>query len=317
MDKTITPQVKKSGTRWHWWRLLWVFSGILVTTLAVVGLIARFLTARFLPGVQVVPEVDIHLASDRLFQVSGFPITNTLLSCWLAMLFVAVFFLAARWKTRLVPRGLQNISEALLEALLDFVASVVGDRKARLLFPLAATLFLFIAANAFISLLPIFGPVVAILGGGSHVPLLRGAGTDINMSLALAVVAGVVVEGLGFLAWRFSYFRQFFPVHHLLRGQWLPGAMELMAGLIKGLTHLFRLFSFTFRLFGNLTAGEILLLTTSFLSPVILGIPFYGLELLIGMVQAGIFAGLTVVFAVMAVAPEPAGLAEERDASEL
>ena len=79
--------------------------------------------------------------------------------------------------------------------------------------------------------------------------------------------------------------------------------MDLFVGVLEGISHLVRVVSFTFRLFGNMTAGEILLLVSSFLVTFLFSVPFYGLELLVGLIQAVIFAGLTVIFASIAVAP--------------
>ena len=79
--------------------------------------------------------------------------------------------------------------------------------------------------------------------------------------------------------------------------------MDLFVGVLEGISHLVRVVSFTFRLFGNMTAGEILLLVSSFLVTFLFSVPFYGLELLVGLIQAVIFAGLTVIFAAIAVAP--------------
>lgn len=285
-------------------------SGVAVVALAVVGLVARLFASRVL-GVQVTPDIQVRLPADRLFTVAGVPVTNTMLSCWLASLLLVAFFLAARWRARRAPRGFQNVAEALLEALLDLVQGAAGAQRSRYLFPIAATFFLFIVANAWIALLPLYGPVVAVLKSGEHVPLLRGAGTDINMSVALAVVAGVVVEGAGMATLGVGYFSRFLRVRSLLRGRIFLGTVELFTGLLDGFTELFRLLSFSLRLFGNLTAAEILLLVVGFLSPLILSVPFYGLELLIGAVQALVFAGLTVALTVVATTPEEVAILEE------
>ncbi len=282
------------------WRWLWVAGGLAVTLLAIGGLVSRYVVARFLPGVTIVPELQIRLPSDRLFTLWELPVTNTLLASWLATLLLLGFFLAARARSRLVPEGLQNVSEALLEALAGLVAAFGGKQGASWLFSLAATIFLFIAANALVALLPVFGPVQAVRTDGSNVPLLRGAGTDINMSLALAVMVGVTVETSGVLALGVAYLGRFIRVGNLRRGHLMLGILDLFLGLMAAITQAFRLLSFTFRLFGNLTAGEIIALTGSVLFPLVLGVPFYGMEVLIGLVQAGIFAGLTVLFTTMA-----------------
>jgi hypothetical protein len=103
-----TPQARKGKASQKGWRVLWLLGGLLVTGLAIVGLLARLLAGQFFPDAEVAPEVDIHLASDHLFTVFDFPITNTLLSAWLATLLLVGFFMAARWRARLVPRGIQK-----------------------------------------------------------------------------------------------------------------------------------------------------------------------------------------------------------------
>lgn len=278
--------------------------------LAVAGLVARIFGMRIL-GVEVTPEVQVSLPADRLFTVLGVPVTNAMLSCWLASLVLVALFAAVRWRALRAPGGLRNAAEALLEAVYDFVDGAAGEQRTRWLFPITATFFLFIVANAWLALLPFYGPVQAVLNSGERVPLLRGAGTDINMSLALAIVAGFVVEGSGVVTMGVGYFSRFIRVRSLLRGRIVLGAVELVTGVMDGFMELFRLLSFSLRLFGNLTASEILLLVVGFLTPLVLSVPFYGLELLIGAVQAVVFAGLTVALTVVATTPEQGGLLED------
>jgi F-type H+-transporting ATPase subunit a len=137
---------------------------------------------------------------------------------------------------------------------------------------------------------------------GINATFVRPAGTDLNMPLALALIVFVFVEVLGIRAHGIGYFGEFFRFGNLFRGKILTGLIDVFVGLLEGISHLVRVVSFTFRLFGNMTAGEILLLVSSFLVSFVFSIPFYGLELLVGLIQAVIFAGLTVVFAAMAVA---------------
>ncbi|MSQ11242.1 MAG: F0F1 ATP synthase subunit A [Dehalococcoidia bacterium] len=140
-------------------------------------------------------------------------------------------------------------------------------------------------------------------GAGLSATLLRPAGTDINMPLALALVSFVMVEALGLWTFRLGYLAQFFPVKRIIRGD----VMALFLGFLEFAGHLVRLLSFTFRLFGNMMAGEILLLLSAFMVTFLFTIPFYGLELLVGFIQALIFAGLTVVFAASALTPHEGG----------
>jgi F-type H+-transporting ATPase subunit a len=137
---------------------------------------------------------------------------------------------------------------------------------------------------------------------GINATFVRPAGTDLNMPLALALIVFVFVEVLGIRAHGIGYFGEFFRFGNLFRGKILTGLIDVFVGLLEGISHLVRVVSFTFRLFGNMTAGEILLLVSSFLVSFVFSIPFYGLELVVGLIQAVIFAGLTVVFAAMAVA---------------
>jgi len=150
------------------------------------------------------------------------------------------------------------------------------------------------------------------------VHLLRGANTDINMPLALALISFVFVEFFGIRAHGgFRYLAKFINVGQFFRstGQlftgklraglsgMFTGVVDIFVGALEALSEFIRIVSFTFRLFGNMTAGEILLLIAMFLVPWVLALPFYGLELLVGFVQALIFGGLTLVFVTIAVTP--------------
>ena len=197
--------------------------------------------------------------------------------------------------------------EAIVEFLLNMTEGAIGKERARTIFPLVATIFLFVLFNAWLSLLPVFGPIgYKDEHGAIAIPLLRNASTDINLPLALALVVVVAVEYWGVRAvGALRYAGQFLNVRQLLRGRPM-GVIDLFVGGLEALSHLIRILSFTFRLFGNMTAGKILLLIAAFLVP-FLAVPFYGLELLLGVVQALIFAGLTMVFAAMAVLPHEEG----------
>ncbi|MDE2900387.1 MAG: F0F1 ATP synthase subunit A, partial [Chloroflexota bacterium] len=202
-----------------------------------------------------------------------------------------------------VPGRLQSLLESIVEALLGFVESVMGAGKGRGIFPLAATIFLFVAFNSWLALIPIYQSFGVIKDDKIYATFLRPAGTDLNMPLALALISFFVVEYLGFRAHGVGYLGEFIRFGQLLRGRILTGLIDLFVGVLEAVSHVVRVVSFTFRLFGNMTAGEILLLVTSFLVTFIFSVPFYGLELMVGLIQGVIFAALTVVFAAIAVAP--------------
>ena len=237
-----------------------------------------------------------------------FAITNTMLSAWLTTLvLIGIFVLGVR-KAKMVPGRLQNLVEIAVEGLLGFVDGVIGRELARKVFPLIATIFLFVAFNAWIALVPIY-PSLGFKDADGHIAihLFRSAGTDLNMPLALALISFVFVEYWGFRRLGFAYVGKFIPVGafvgNIRRGQVFQGFISLFVGFLEGISELVRIVSFTFRLFGNMTAGEVLVVMASFLVPFVATVFVYGLELLVGIVQALIFAGLTLVFVTVAITP--------------
>jgi len=308
--------------------------------LALVGLAAVALVViggLFFPVPQPGVELPANYGGEALpgeslepfFKLGPIYITNTFIAAWLSIIVLVVFFFFATRKMKLVPRGLQNLAEAVIETLMNFVEGVAGKENGRRFFPIVATIFLFVLMNAWLGLLPFFNVIGRAEYGTSqtlfwgqysgpmvYVPLFRGANTDINVPLMLALVSFTCVEywGVTSLGVRrylgnFLRFGQFFQgLGQLVRGKVKAalgsifyGAVDIFVGALETLSEFVRIISFTFRLFGNMTAGEILLLVIAFLVPWVLAVPFYGLETFLGFVQALIFAALTLVFATAAV----------------
>jgi len=187
----------------------------------------------------------------------------------------------------------------------------------RRFFPVVATIFLFVAFNAWLALLiPGFGSItIHTAEGETH--LLRAANTDINMPLALALTSFGFFWYFGFRALGIRFMENFFNFKELNKGLRqlfggnfkdglfgiFTGAMTIFTGLLELLSVFIRVISLTFRLFGNMTAGEILVFVMLFLVTYlsVLVLPLYGLELLIGFIQAIIFGGLTLIFLTVAV----------------
>ena len=259
------------------------------------------------PGVHLPPQqiTGAH-AGDPVHGGGQFLLTNTILSSLVASVLLLLLFVLGTSRMRLVPGRVQGIAEGAVEALLGFVESVVGPQRARQLFPLIATIFLFVVVNAWLGLLPLYQSLGFLDEDGLKATLLRPAGTDLNMPLALALISFIFVEALGLRAFGLGYLRKFIRLGNLLHGRIFLGLIDLFVGFLELLSEFVRLISFTFRLFGNMLAGEILLLVSAFLISFIFTVPFYGLELLVGFVQALIFAGLTLVFATMALIPHEA-----------
>lgn len=279
--------------------------------LIVVALLA--LAANFFNPFEI-PSPQISLAAEQVLDIFGFPITNTMLATWLTMLVLIVVSILATRDMKMVPRGLQNVVEMIFEMFYSFVESMAGDR-ARQLFPMVATLFFFILISNWMGLLPGFGSIW-IEVHHHHVHLLRSAATDLNTTLALAVVSVTFTQVFGFRVLGLGFINRYFPVRGIVKalrppseGQprrnpmdILTSILNLFPGMLEIFGELIKLVSFSFRLFGNIFAGEVLLVVMAFLVPYVASLPFMGLELFVGFIQALIFAVLTLAFSMAAVA---------------
>ena len=266
-----------------------------------------------LPSWLSVPQPAPELPAEEVFHLFGFPITNSIIAAWITMIFLVGLSYAITRRMKLVPGRLQAAFEFLFGWLYDLCRSVAGNKDGRKFFPIVATIFLFVAFNAWLGLLPVFGSITIHTVEG-EVHLLRPANTDINMPLAMALISFVFIEFTGLRRLGIGYMRKFFNVREFVSGlrqifkgrfkaglpQLFTGAINIFTGLLEGLSELIRIVSLTFRLFGNMTAGEILLLVAMFLVPWLFALPFYGLELLVVFVQALIFGGLTLIFLTVA-----------------
>lgn len=285
-----------------------VLAGVLAVALGGVGLFTGAIGAAFFGSQQLLGIPRVELAAPTVFHVAGIGISNTILSSWFTTLvLIAVLALGMR-RQQLVPKGIQNFVEWILESLYNFIVGVAGERWARPFFPVIATIFLFVSFNAWLALLPFYQSVGFMHNGQIETHLFRSAGTDLNMPLAVALVSGIFVEYFGFKAHGFGYLGEFIRVQDFIKGLRHFSVMDIFTGLVDGavgllelLSHFIRIVSFTFRLFGNMTAGEIVLMVSAFLVSFIFPMPFYGLELLVGFIQALIFAGLSLAFVAVAV----------------
>ena len=256
------------------------------------------------------PSPEPELPASVLFNVFGLPITNTMLAGWLTVIILVLGSWLITRRMKLIPGKIQAAFEFALGWIYDFCVSVAGEENGRKFFPVICTIFLFVICNAWLSLIPGFGSVLL----GNH-ELLRGANTDVNTPLAIALISFVFVEFYGLKTLGLKYLRKFInagglfkSIGHILKGNVKKGLTGMFSGLIdifvgglEALSELIRIVSFTFRLFGNMTAGEILIMVAAFLLPMAVGWMVYGLELFIGFIQALVFSGLTLAFVSMAV----------------
>lgn len=239
-------------------------------------------------GIHIMP-----LAPEQLGQFNGMPITNTLITSWAVMfILIALAFIVGR-NIKMVPGKVQVVFESLIDFVYKYMTETLEDRKlARIFLPLVLTLFLFI----FISNTLQFTPGIGSIGFWEHgtlVPLFRSVNTDLNVTLALALIAFITIEftGMKVLGF-FTYLGKFIN---------FKSPLKFVVGLIELGSELVRIVSFSFRLFGNILAGEVLIAVVTYFVPYLLPSTLIGFELFIGFVQAGIFALLTLLFIKLAV----------------
>lgn len=238
--------------------------------------------------------LHIALAAERIFQVWGVPITNTLLTAWIVIGVLALVAFLIGHNPKLIPGRIQNVFEMLFEFVFAYMETTLGNRDlARRFFPLIMTIFLFIFAANIFEFLP-FVEALRVSVHGESVPLLRSVNTDLNVTLALALIAYFVIEVTGIVVLGFFRYGSKFVN---LKG----GLLGFGIGLIEFISNLARLISFSFRLFGNIFAGGILIAVAVAFIPVVLPVPLMLFELFVALVQAAIFALLTLAFIKIAI----------------
>ena len=239
------------------------------------------------------------LGPETLTRIFGLRVTNTLVATLLVDAILLLLVFVIRRRLSLVPGMLQGAAEAVHDWISTTTAQVAGARMP-MIFPWVAVFFVYILVSNLVGLLPGVGTigftVRAENGAREFVPLLRASTSDLNTTLALAIVSLVATHALairstGFVAW----------LRHFISFK-LFGVM-LFVGILEIIAEITKLFSLSLRLFGNVFAGEMVLGTMNSLFKWILPVPFLALETLVAVVQAMIFSMLTMAF--MAVLTEP------------
>lgn len=248
-------------------------------------------------------EQGIHanILAEQLYVWMGIPITNTMLMSWITIsLLVGVAFLV-RSKLSLIPSKLQVLFEMMLETVLEFMTETLGDKTiAMRYFPLIVTIFLFIFIGNMLEFIPGVGSIGYIVHGATahgageqFIPLLRGMNTDLNVTLALSIIVFLVIEISGIMmVGFFRYFTRFFNFHSVV---------GFFVGIIEFVSEFIRLISFSFRLFGNIFAGTVLISVIIYFVPYIVPVPFMLFEIFVGFMQATIFSLLTLFFLKLAI----------------
>lgn len=241
--------------------------------------------------------VSIHLAPDIVGHVFGIPITNTLLTIWLTMFLLVLLVVIIKRKVTLIPGKLQVAAEALVGGVYDYIGGVLEDDKlTRRVFPLIMTIFIFILAMNWLGLMPgvdAVGIYKEYHGEEKLIPFFHPAATDLNITIAFAIIAFVAIELIGILMIGFlKYGSKFIN---------FKSPLGFVIGIIELFSEIARLISFSFRLFGNIFAGKTLILIALFFVPFVVPVPLLAFELFVGFIQAFIFAVLTLFFIKLAV----------------
>lgn len=228
--------------------------------------------------------MEIHLSPEGLLKIGNFNLTNTLILSLISIFGLVLFSKIITSNLKLVPEKGQNFFEGLIESILGFMEGVVGTRgEAQKFFPLVATIFIFIITVNWIEVMPGLGSV-----------FVRSPSSDLNFTLALAIISVVGIQYYGIKQSGFlKYGKKFINFENPIK--FFIGILEIVSEFAK-------IISFSFRLFGNIFAGEVLLLVIYFLVPYIAPLPFLFLEIFVGFIQALVFSMLTLVFLKIATA---------------
>jgi F-type H+-transporting ATPase subunit a len=233
-------------------------------------------------------EISVHLNPYIVGHIGDVPITATLITVWLVMVLLIGLAFLVRKNLSVVPNKLQNIAEMVVGGGYDYVLDVLGEKKyADRYYPIILTIFIFILAINWVGLIPGVG-AFGSYHDGHLVPWLYPGATDLNITIGFTLVAFFTIEiagvlGIGF--WKYA-------------GKFInfKSPMAFLLGLMELISELARLIAFSFRLFGNIFAGKTLLLVGMFFVPFLLPVPIYGYELFVGLIQAVVFAILTLFF---------------------
>jgi len=239
----------------------------------------------------------------------GLSITNSLLTAWGSVILIIVIAITLRAKLREVPKGIQNFFEIILEGALSLADQVTGNRKiTEKAFPLVFSIFFFVLINNWLGILPLGGFGLIEIGehGKAFIPFVRSGTADINTTLALAVMSVIAANIFGIVsigAWKaFNKFINIKAIGGIFTKVRKDPTVLVVApvtffvGILELVGEFAKVASLSFRLFGNVFAGEVLLLAMSSILSYVLPVPFLFLEIFVGLIQAFIFSILVLVY---------------------
>ncbi len=229
-------------------------------------------------------DIHISLAAQEVFRIGGLVVTNSMLTGVVASSILAALMIFIGRAMVLSPKGgVSGAIDAASDWLLGLIIEVTHDREKSIrFFPIVITIFFFVLLNNWLGLVPGVGSIHI-----GDVPLFRGMTADLNATLALAVISIVMIHiyairELGIARHARTYFHK--------------DPILMFVGILEMVSDISKAVSFAFRLFGNIFAGEVLLVVIAALAPLLAPLPFFFLEIFVGFVQALVFSLLTVVF---------------------
>jgi F-type H+-transporting ATPase subunit a len=230
--------------------------------------------------------MEISLAAEEITRIFGFPITNTLLLAWVVMGILVFFSMAATRRLAPVPGRLQNFFELIVEKSYGFIRSIIGSQKdTDRVYPFIITFFVFILLSNWLGLIPGVGTIGMETQHEERslfLPFLRAPASDLNTTLAFALISVSITNILGIAAIGF--------VKHIGKFISFKSPVAFFVGILETVAEVAKIISFSFRLFGNVFAGEVLLVVVASLIPYIAPLPFLGLEVFVGFIQALVFS---------------------------
>lgn len=331
---------------------------IAIIALFAVGIVIKI----FFPFTTQAVQASVAVAPEVLFEIGSFPMTPTILTMGIVFILLVAFAFFSTRKMELVPGGMQNVMETIIERLVSLFEGIAGPMWAKF-FSITASIFLLVFVSNYLGLIPGAGSIgfikvgeethtdvkdgqvcfqdqvtheckpsgifviadapafidtydlytksqiehgIAVDAHAALVPIVRAPSSDINMPLALALVSVIMTQVYGMQKQGLRYWTRFFSFGRLLKGNIAFGLIDVFVGLVELISEIFKIVSFTFRLFGNIFAGEVILLIMAFLFA-ILPLPFYGLEFFVAFIQAFVFAVLTAAFMRIATAEHGGG----------
>jgi F-type H+-transporting ATPase subunit a len=239
-------------------------------------------------------NIHISLTAEKIFSIGPIEVTNAMFTAWLVTILVSLLLLSIVTTFKKRPGMLQNLYEMVYTFLYKTIHDILGKKLTDELFPLLFTIFVFILFGSWFGLLPISGSLGFFEedhGKQIGVPIFRAPTADINAAIALALVAVIVIEYYGFKHNGVGYLKRFFN---------FKNPVNFFVGILELVSDIMRIVTFSFRLFGNIFAGEVILTVMLTLAGFFV-LPFLAFEVFVGLIQALVFVMLTTVFISLAV----------------